>query len=104
MTKVIVVRPFDENVPTEDEWMPVGSTFDGKLLIKKDGSEHWRGTWASRAGSYEIEVPAEYCEVWSEEKHDPVYRVKRLEALRLESAEQRERAELARLKVKYNET
>jgi len=90
MTKIITIKAYED--------MPEGSVFDAVGLVDC----HWEGLWGSRAGSYPVSVPADHCEVWDERKHDPFYTAKRvLEEGREREIERLERAQLARLKAKY---
>lgn len=83
--------------------LPVGSVLQNAVIIKDfEGNEYWEGIHSSMAGSYLETVPVKYCEIWDEEKHDSMYKIKKYLAQKNEIAiETEERATLARLKLKY---
>lgn len=91
--KVITIKDY--------EGVSEGSVFNGTL---KDGV--WYGIATDRCGSYEAHVPMEYVEIWEEKKHNAVmfYARQHLAEQQAIRIEQEERAELARLKAKYEET
>lgn len=71
MTKVITIRD------TDGGWMPAGSVFEGELMYDQMDRPYWFGTWSSRMGSYDVVVPTSDCEVYSEERHDPLHYAKK---------------------------
>jgi len=91
---VILIRDYED--------IPKGSRFDGEL-VNIQGAPYWEGMWGSMAGTYEVRVPEECCEVYDEQKHDPAmfYAKKVLDDRAAMELERLERLELARLKAKY---
>lgn len=88
----------------ELEGMPQGSVLQNCISIvdKNNDALCWSGLWCSMFGSYHVLVKQEDCEIYNEEKHDPMYKLKIMwEKERLEAIEAKERATLARLKLKY---
>lgn len=82
--------------------MPVGSVLQNCIEQIVDGEKCWSGLWCSMHGSYFELVKQEDCEIYNEEKHDPLYKLKIMwDNERLEAIEAKERATLARLKLKY---
>jgi hypothetical protein len=86
----------------EQQGMPRGSVLQNCSTTHYKGVECWKGLWSSMWGSYIEIVPKEDCEIWDEEKHDPMYVLKKYLAQKNEiRVESEERATLKRLKAKY---
>jgi hypothetical protein len=83
--------------------LPVGSVLQDAVIVKDfEGNEYWEGMHYCPGGSYMETVPLRYCEIWDEEKHDPMYVLKKYLAQKNEiRVESEERATLKRLKAKY---
>jgi hypothetical protein len=75
--------------------LPVGSVLQDAVIVKDfEGNEYWEGMHYCPGGSYS--------EIWDEEKHDPMYVLKKYLAQKNEiRVESEERATLKRLKAKY---
>jgi hypothetical protein len=83
--------------------MPQGSVLQNCLShVNEDGDLCWSGLWCSMYGSYFEVVKQSDCELYDEEKHDPMFLVKKYWAEQQSAAlEAEERATLKRLKAKY---
>lgn len=93
--EVYVIKEYDN--------IPKGTILqDCFTCFSQYGEECWSGLSCSMYGSYWVDIPKEYCEVYDEKKHDPLHVVKKYLAQKHEiDIETEERATLARLKAKY---